>query len=161
VTLITLGLVSYAEFEFRRKIGIYFKLPNILPSSHRLRFEAKLHKDPPLRRNSDKSEISQVSEISSPIQEVQKMNFIERALDSIFIFFNSKILTFKNYLCNTGLELFINVLFLIMNIIHLIYLGSTFENSDMSFHETIQKFENFYYISPIMTGITLFYGHLL
>ena len=181
MTLVTLGLASYAEFEFRRKVGVNFRLPNVLPSSHRLRFEAKMAKDPPLRRaNPTNEEASQTvaeshseksdSEVSNSIEQVEKVERVEEvekrnkltiAIDALLrpleVAWNSA----TSFCANRGLEYFINLLFLTINYIHLLYLGSAFSDSDLSVSQTLHKYEQFSFISPILVLILLFYAHLL
>lgn len=156
-TLVTLGLASYGEFEFRRKVGIYFKLPNILPSTHRLRFEAKLAKDPPLRREKD-----QVIETQNPsVEEVTKQSRIEAIISIVYNPVTLWFVRIRQYLCTTGLEILINLMFLVINYTHLIYLGNTFSSTDLTMMDTLSRYAQFHYISPILITIVLFYAHLL
>ena len=160
--MVTLGLASYAEFEFRRKVGIYFKLPNILPSSHRLRFEAKLAKDPPLRRSSKVEELEDSAEpAGNPVEEVTKTSRLEQFIQKFYNPIASIATKLMRYLSTTGVEIFINLLFLIINYIHLIYLGNTFASHDLSVGETLVRYAQFNYISPILVCIVLSYAHLL
>jgi len=48
-----LGLGSFSEFEFRRKVGTNFNLAGILPSSIQEKRAAKLAKDPPIKKPND------------------------------------------------------------------------------------------------------------
>ena len=156
-TLVTLGLASYGEFEFRRKVGIYFKLPNILPSTHRLRFEAKLAKDPPLRQEKD-----QVIETQNPsVEEVTKQSRIEAIISVVYNPVTLWFVRIRQYLCTTGLEILINLMFLVINYTHLIYLGNTFSSTDLTMMDTLSRYAQFHYISPILITIVLFYAHLL
>ena len=192
-TLVTLGLASYGEFTLRRKLGLAFRLPGILPSRHKLKLEAKLAKDPPLRKRqipdgqnpaenteeeetiserkisseSDKQSISkEVEKDDGPqrdqsVEEVSKKSAMERFLVNTFSPIERVLVNTKNFLLSRGLEFCINFSFLVINYIHLIYLGYTFSHTDMSMKQTLEVYEDFKYISPILVSIVLFYAHLL
>ena len=77
-TLMILGLGSFSEFEFRRKVGTNFNLPRILPSSIQAKRAAKLAKDPPIKKpgDSDCSEASDETFMKAFIQAFINFSFL-------------------------------------------------------------------------------------
>ena len=190
-------MASYGEFTLRRKLGLAFRLPGILPSRQKLKLEAKLAKDPPLRKKK-KSESEKIQnedsepeadrKISSesdrqsnsflendesnlndqntdkspePVEEISKKSALENFLIKIFSPIETFFRKMKNFMFTRGVEFLINLAFLVINYIHLIYLGYTFSHTDMSMKQTLELYEDFRYISPILVSIVLFYAHLL
>ena len=195
--MVTLGLASYGEFTLRRKLGLAFRLPGILPSRQKLKLEAKLAKDPPLRKKT-KSESEKIlnedsepeadRKISSesdrqsnsslendeanlndqnidkslePVEEISKKSALENFMIKLFSPIETFFRKMKNFMFTRGVEFLINFAFLVINYIHLIYLGYTFSHTDLSMKQTLELYEDFRYISPILVSIVLFYAHLL
>ena len=82
-----LGLGSFSEFEFRRKVGTNFNLPGILPSSIQAKRAAKLAKDPPIKKpnDPDNSEASDKSLLKAFTQAM--INFCFLLLNYYHLFF--------------------------------------------------------------------------
>ncbi|CAG5083682.1 Oidioi.mRNA.OKI2018_I69.PAR.g10435.t1.cds [Oikopleura dioica] len=91
-TLMILGLGSFSEFEFRRKVGTNFNLPRILPSSIQAKRAAKLAKDPPIKKpgDSDTSEASDESFLRAFIQAFINFSFL--LLNYYHLFFVGSVL---------------------------------------------------------------------
>ena len=80
-TLMILGLGSFSEFEFRRKVGTNFNLPGILPSSIQAKRAAKLAKDPPIKKPDD-------PENTEECEKSFRKTCIEIVINSSFLLLN-------------------------------------------------------------------------
>lgn len=131
-TLMILGFGSFAEFEFRRKVGTNFDLPKILPSRIRERREAKLAKDPPLR-NKDEPDDS-----TEGVEDVPRTSLGKEFTQAV-----------------------INFAFLLVNYYHLFFLGSVFGVHDMSVVDTVIVFLSKSMMSPCIIAGLLFYSYFI
>jgi hypothetical protein len=171
VTLTTIGLASYGEFEFRRKIGKNYQMPNILPkpiyqkhlklvnSSHKKNDEIEDQNleipSPEETKSSENSDSNKLPEsYGLSLKLIYFISYPWRLIGSI-------IATLINSVFNkNALSYMINCSFLLINIIHLLYLGNLFQAPDMPLHETIHQMEKFHFISTKLAIFSFIFGHL-
>lgn len=149
VTLITLGMASYGEFEFRRKVGKYYELPTILPTAH---YDRWLHQNAKKRPKScgvDKDRIStDDSEYSRIDCILWILSYPMRKFIALLQFIFPDLCAFT-----------INSIFLLVNLTHLFYLGNLFSQPDMPFETAYLEMEKFDFISTKLAAFTLFIGY--
>ena len=146
-------MASYGEFEFRRKVGKYYELPTILPTAHYDRWLRQNAKKQPKSRNDDKKD--RVSGSDSGDFEHSRIDSILWILSYPMRQFISLIQFIFPDLC----AFTINSIFLLVNLIHLFYLGNLFSQPDMPFETAFLEMEKFDFISTKLAAFTLFIGY--
>ena len=149
VTLITLGMASYGEFEFRRKVGKYYQLPSILPTAHYDRW---------LRQNALKTKSPRAK---SPVSDSDG-DFEHSRIDTILWILSypmRKFVALLQFIFPDLCAFTINSVFLLVNLIHLFYLGNLFSQPDMPFEKAFLEMEKFDFISTKLAAFTLFIGY--
>ena len=146
-------MASYGEFEFRRKVGKYYELPTILPTAHYDRWLRQNAKKRPKLRNDDKKD--RVSGSDSGDFEHSRIDSILWILSYPMRQFISLIQFIFPDLC----AFTINSIFLLVNLIHLFYLGNLFSQPDMPFETAFLEMEKFDFISTKLAAFTLFIGY--
>ena len=162
----TIGFTSYGEFEFRRKIGRYYDLPDILPKPLYLKYLEKMKSS---KADEDKEETSNICEEEAfqsseeTVTEEKKLihlfnHYISHplcALGSFFCQILQNLFFTKDNICHV-----INYCFLLINFIHLIFLGNLFQSPDMPFRDATLQMEKFHFASPKLAVFTFIVGHL-
>lgn len=144
-------MASYGEFEFRRKVGKYYELPTILPTAH---YDRWLRQDAKKRPKSPKKDRISDSESGS--------DFEYSRIDSILWILSypmRKFISLLQFIFPDLCAFTINSIFLLVNLIHLFYLGNLFSQPDMPFETAFLEMEKFDFISTKLAAFTLFIGY--
>ena len=123
--------------------------------------ESDRHSNSSLENDEAQENVQNINKSLEPVEEISKKSALENFLIKIFSPIENFFRKMKNFMFTRGVEFLINFAFLVINYIHLIYLGYTFSHTDMSMKQTLELYEDFRYISPILVSIVLFYAHLL
>jgi len=144
-------MASYGEFEFRRKVGKYYELPTILPTDH---YDRWLRQNTKKRPKSPKKDRISDSESGS--------DFEYSRIDSILWILSypmRKFISLLQFIFPDLCAFTINSIFLLVNLIHLFYLGNLFSQPDMPFETAFLEMEKFDFISTKLAAFTLFIGY--
>ena len=142
-------MASYGEFEFRRKVGKYYQLPSILPTAHYDRW---------LRQNASKTKSPRAK---SPVSDSDG-DFEHSRIDAILWILSypmRKFVALLQFIFPDLCAFTINSVFLLVNLIHLFYLGNLFSQPDMPFEKAFLEMEKFDFISTKLAAFTLFIGY--
>lgn len=146
-------MASYGEFEFRRKVGKYYELPTILPTAHYDRW---------LRQNAKKRPKSRCDDKKDQISDSGSVDYEYSRIDSILWILSypmRKFISLLQFIFPDLCAFTINSTFLLVNLIHLFYLGNLFSQPDMPFETAFLEMEKFDFISTKLAAFTLFIGY--
>ena len=144
-------MASYGEFEFRRKVGKYYELPTILPTAH---YDRWLRQNAKKRPKSPKKDRISDSESGSDFEYSRIDSFLW-----ILSYPMRKFISLLQFIFPDLCAFTINSIFLLVNLIHLFYLGNLFSQPDMPFETAFLEMEKFDFISTKLAAFTLFIGY--